>query len=329
MSAASARQPLRMDEHLRDARTGLILTSALSITPSEARQVRREHRAGSSTRLHRGVYAETRRLTSLTPRSRHLAHIHAIAETRRIRPIIGHLSAAVLWGMPIRPLMPATVHVVVPPDSGAHSKNGVSVHKEPLSDGDVVEFDGLLVTSPMRTLLDLARVSPFVTAVTALDFALHERRSKLFVPLKKTALLEEVASLGAVRGFSRALRAVEFSRPGADNAGETHSRIVIAELGFPTPELQVRHVNPRGGFYYVDFEWPEFRRIGEFDGRGKYLKPEYLDRMSPGDAVVEEKVREDHLRAQGNGVSRWCPGDVNKKRELRRILLEAGLHCSR
>jgi hypothetical protein len=318
-----------MNEHLRDARTGLILTSSLSITASEARQVRRDHRSGTSTRLHRGVYAETERVNSLTPRARHLAQIHAIVETRRIRPIIGHLSAAVFWGMPIRPSMPSTVHMVVPPSSGAHSKGGVTVHKEHLSDGDVVEVGGLLVTSPMRTLIDLARVSPFVTAVTALDFALHKKRSTLFVPLVKSEVLESVDALGAVRGYSRARRAVQFSRSGADNAGETHSRIVIAELGFPLPELQVRHVNPRGGYYYVDFEWPEFRRIGEFDGRGKYLKPEYLGRMSPGDAVVEEKIREDHLRAEGNGVSRWSPGEVNNRRELRRILLEAGLPCSR
>lgn len=318
-----------MTEHLRDVRTGLILTSAPSITPSEARQVRRDHRSGTSTRLHRGVYVETERVISLTPRVRHIAQIHAIVETRRIRPIIGHLSAAVFWGMPIRPSMPSTVHVVVPPSSGAHSKNGVTVHKELLSDEDVVEIGGLLVTSPLRTLIDLARVSPFVTAVTALDFALHERRSTLFAPIAKSAVLESVDSLDAVRGFSRARRAVEFSRSGADNAGETHSRIAIAELGFPSPELQVRHVNPRGGYYYADFEWPEFKRIGEFDGKGKYLKPEYLDRMSPGDAVVEEKIREDHLRAEGNGVSRWSPGDVNNRRELRRILLEAGLPCSR
>jgi hypothetical protein len=318
-----------MDEHLRDPRTGLILISSPAVTPSDARQVRREHRRGTSTRLHRGVYAESHRLATLTPRARHLAQVNAIVETRRIRPIIGHLSAAVFWGMPIRPAMPTTVHLIVPPGSGAHSKNGVTVHKELLAHGDVVEVNGLLVTSPLRTLLDLARVAHFVTAVTALDFALHERRSKLFLPLPKSALLEGVASLGAARGYSRARSAVEFSRPGADNPGETHSRIVIAELGFPVPELQVRHVNPRGGYYYVDFEWPEFRRIGEFDGKGKYLKPEYLDRMSPGDAVVEEKIREDHFRAQGHGVSRWGPGDVNGRRELRRILLEAGLPCSR
>ncbi|KJC64938.1 type IV toxin-antitoxin system AbiEi family antitoxin domain-containing protein [Agreia bicolorata] len=318
-----------MDEHLRDPRTGLILTSSSSITPSEARQVRRQHRLGSSTRLHRGVYAESERIADLTPRARHLAQVHAIVETRRIRPIIGHLSAAVLWGMPIRPAMPTTVHVVVPPDSSIRSKNGVTVHRERLLEEDIVDVGGLLVTSPLRTLIDLARISPFVTAVTALDFALHDRRSTLFRPLAKAELLAGVTALDAVRGTSRALRAVEFSRAGADNAGETHSRIVIAELGFPAPELQVRHVNPRGGYYYVDFEWPEFRRIGEFDGKGKYLKPEYLDRMSPGDAVFEEKIREDHLRSDGHGVSRWIPGDVNKRGRLRGILLEAGLPCSR
>jgi hypothetical protein len=318
-----------MNEHLRDPRTGLILISSPAVTESDARQVRRQNRSGLVVRLRRGVFADRARLAPLSPHGRHLAQVNAVAETRRIRPIIGHLSAAVFWHMPIRPAMPTTVHIVVPPDSHLRSKNGVTVHREALGDGDVVEVDGLLVTSPERTLLDLARTSPFITAVTALDFAVHARRAKLFRPIPKPTLLGLVESLGDVRGRARAARAVDFSRPGADNAGETHSRVVIAELGFPPPELQVRHVNPRGGYYYVDFEWPEFRRIGEFDGKSKYLKPEYLDRMSPGDAVVEEKIREDHLRAQGNEVSRWVPADVNNRRELRRILLEAGLPCSR
>jgi hypothetical protein len=318
-----------MDERLRDPRTGLILISSPSVDPGDARQVRRQNHLGATMRLHRGVYAESDRLLSLSPHFRHVAQVNAIVETRRIRPIIGHQSAAVIWGMPIRPHTPSSVHLVVPPDSNAHSKNGVTVHREALADGDVVEIGGLLVTSPQRTLLDLARVSPFITAVTALDFALHDRRPTRFTPVAKSALIDAIDSLAAVRGLRRARRAVEFSRPGADNAGETHSRIVVAELGFPPPELQVSHVNPRGGCYYVDFEWPEFRHIGEFDGRGKYLKPEYLDRMSPGDAVVEEKIREDHLRAEGKGVSRWGPADVNGRQGLRRILIDAGLPCSR
>jgi hypothetical protein len=262
-----------MDERLKDPRTGLILISSSAVDPGDARYVRRQNRLGAATRLHRGVYAESDRLADLTPHSRHVAQVHAIVETRRIRPIIGHQSAAVLWGMPIRPGMPASVHLVVPPDSNAHSKNGVTVHKEALADEDVVEFRGLLVTSPQRTLLELARVSPFVTAVTALDFALHDRRPLRFTPLVKSVLIEAVGSLTAVRGQSRARRAVEFSRPGADNAGETHSRIVIAELGFPAPELQVRHANPRGGHYYVDFEWPSSDASGSSMARESTSSP--------------------------------------------------------
>jgi hypothetical protein len=318
-----------MTEHLSDPRTGLILISSPAITESDARQVRRQNRRGSIVRLHRGVFVDSARLSELSPHGRHLAQVNAVAGTRRVRPIIGHLSAAVFWHMPIRPAMPTTVHIIVPPDSHVRSKNGVTAHRERLLDGDVVEVDGLLVTTPQRTLLDLARTSPFITAVTALDFAVHAKRAKLFKPIPKSTLVGLVEALGEVRGRARAARAVDFSRPGADNAGETHSRVVIAELGFPPPELQVRHVNPRGGYYYVDFEWTEFGRIGEFDGKSKYLKPEYLDRMSPGDAVVEEKIREDHLRAQGHGVSRWVPADVNDRRRLHRILLDAGLPCSR
>ncbi|TFB99968.1 hypothetical protein [Cryobacterium mannosilyticum] len=73
------------------------------------------------------------------------------------------------------------------------------------------------------------------------------------------------------------------------------SRAAIFELGFPDPLLQTCHLNPRGGFYFTDFEWPAYRLIGEFDGKGKYVKDEYLRGLTPGEAVHREKVREDDL----------------------------------
>ena len=60
---------------------------------------------------------------------------------------------------------------------------------------------------------------------------------------------------------------------------------------------------------YSDFGWPEQRTVGEFDGKVKYgrlLKPG----QDPGDAVFEEKLREDAFRARGWEVVRWTWTDL-------------------
>ena len=52
------------------------------------------------------------------------------------------------------------------------------------------------------------------------------------------------------------------------------------------------------------FGWEQLRTVREFDGRIKYgrcLRPG----QDPGDAVFEEKVREDALRDGGLQVVRW------------------------
>jgi hypothetical protein len=302
-----------------------ILVRSFNRPESEGRAIRRGSTAGVHVRLRRGFYADNDRWKGATRRDRHLAHVRAVVESRLAPPVIGHESAAVLWGFPLVETWPRAVHVIADPSSHARSKNGVVVHRELLEPEDVVEIDGMLVTRPLRTLLDLARAARFSTAVAAMDFALNPKRATAGLRVSSEALLTRLDSLDGGRGLVRAERAIRFARPLVDNPGETLSRIAIDALGFPEPELQLRHVNPRGGYYFTDFEWPHFCRIGEFDGRGKYLKPEYLREMSPGDAVYEEKIREDHLRAEGNGVARWGVPELRKPELLGGILLRAGL----
>jgi hypothetical protein len=59
----------------------------------------------------------------------------------------------------------------------------------------------------------------------------------------------------------------------------------------------------------VDFGWPELRTIGEFDGLVKYgrtLRPD----QDPVEVLVAEKLREDALRAEDLGVTRWIWSDL-------------------
>src|SRR6185312_16500578 len=63
----------------------------------------------------------------------------------------------------------------------------------------------------------------------------------------------------------------------------------------------------------TDFAWEAERLVGEFDGRIKYgrlLRPG----QDPGDAVFEEKLREDAIRDGGWKVARWTWADLARPR---------------
>ncbi|QTF70735.1 type IV toxin-antitoxin system AbiEi family antitoxin domain-containing protein [Arthrobacter woluwensis] len=124
----------------------------------------------------------------------------------------------------------------------------------------------------------------------------------------------------------RRLRAIlDFSDPGGFLPGESLSRVAMHRLGFPRPELQTRFADRVGLIGYTDFCWRSARVIGEFDGREKYVKPEYLRGPSTSDIVIAEKTREDRLRHLGFTVVRWVWADVQNPERLASLLRQAGL----
>jgi hypothetical protein len=82
-------------------------------------------------------------------------------------------------------------------------------------------------------------------------------------------------------------------------------------LGFEPPRLQTAILDNRGVAAYTDFEWPEDRLCGEFDGLVKYQKAEYLQGRTPSEVVVDEKTREDRIRATGRRVIRWTWTEIS------------------
>jgi hypothetical protein len=296
---------------------------ARDLDPDTLRQLQRCE-GTTSRRVRRGVYVAAEPWTAADTYSRHLTRVLAVDTTHR-HPVFGHVSAAAIWGLPLadRP-WPGEVHVIAASDSHARSKNGVVVHRQLVNDGDVIERDGLLVTTLERTVIDLARTMPFPVAVAAIDHSLYDKRARTHV-LTKEQLGESLLRTPNTNGRARARRAIDAARVGADNAGETLSRLAIVKLGFPEPLLQVRHVNPRGGFYYTDHEWPAHKAIAEFDGFGKYLGQALRLEQRAGDVVYEEKIREDHLRAENNGVARWGPPELRTPSEIARRLIRIGV----
>jgi hypothetical protein len=164
--------------------------------------------------------------------------------------------------------------------------------------------------------VDLAASLPFPQAVVVADWALGDGCSR-----------EHLADLAARLGGSTTLRArsvLAFADPRSGSPGESISRALIREIGFPRPALQVAFDDGFGLIGVVGFYWADHAVIGEFDGRVKTADPDLLHGRTAADVVVEEKRREDRLRALGPRVTRWEWEDLTRERLGRQLSL-AGL----
>jgi hypothetical protein len=96
-------------------------------------------------------------------------------------------------------------------------------------------------------------------------------------------------------------------------------------VGCPPPILQQSHFDDRGFIADTDFSWPEYGAVGEADGDIKYLDPAYRRGRSADQVVLDEKIREDRLRALPKVVARWRWPVALSPERLRHTLAAAGL----
>ena len=173
---------------------------------------------------------------------------------------------------------------------------------------------------PQRLDDDFLCAPPAWTALTAmLDYPLEGMvviaDSAQQHKLTNKTELTELAESWQRRRDTRALRvAVRLSDGRAANGGETLGRIVVFwRHGLPRPELQFRIDGPRGQLAFTDYVWEDYRVVGEFDGKRKYLRdvdPGTVSEVDPGEVVWREKQREDWLTACGWTVRRLVFADI-------------------
>jgi len=297
---------------------GVFTSEELTMHNLDPRTVARAAGRGDLVRVKRGAYCARTVWESVTETERHRMRVLAVSHSHP-GSIFSHRSAAVLLDLPIIGSWPSEVHVSAVRASGGRSEVGVRRHCRGIESHDWHEINGIRVTTVERTLIDLALVQQFRFAVAPVD---HSLKQKDTTREKLRAYLDE---LGTFRGLARVIRVFEFADARGMSPGESLSRATIHELGFPRPILQVEH-RENGRSEFTDFEWPTFGVIGEFDGRGKYLKEEYLRGQTTAQAVIAEKDREDRLRlATGSTFGRWGWEDALRVAPLRDILLQCGL----
>ncbi len=267
-------------------------------------------------RLRRGQYAPADALAAASSDERYLASVRA-AVAARPGAVLARESALALAGLPFG--RPTDVFTIGDPATSG-SKAGVRNSHVPIAEQDTAVIDGMACASVAHALADIARRGAQLDAVSATDAALRR------AAVSRDAILDALTRQGP-RGQRRARWVVDFADPRAESVGESWSRVVLARLGAPAPELQARIPTVTMGDRWVDFRWlrPGRRPLaGEFDGFVKYGVIAESRGSTGAKALFDEKRREDAIRSS-HDVARWVWGDLLGTPGLARILAAAGL----
>ena len=226
-------------------------------------------RRGRLHLVHRGVYAVGHKL--VTTRGSYFAALLAVDGA-----VLSHGTAAAIWDWRVD--RGRRVHVTASGDAGRRSRPGLVVHRCRIDSEQITQHDGLTVTRPERTLLDLAPV------------------------LDRAALEQCLARAVMLRHFDR--RAFEqLVRASPRRAGVPLLRELLPEWdGRSAPtrsvleerflelcrraELPRPLVNSLAEGFEVDFAWPGQRLIVEVDGYAFHASGSAFERDRARDAVL-------------------------------------------
>lgn len=274
---------------------------------------------GLWVRVRYGAYAPGETWAQMTSEERHVVTAKAAQRSMKGVAVLGHTSAALIHGMPVWGVDLNEIHLVRGArHRGSRHEAGVVHHAASLPDDHVVEVDGVLVTSPLRTLADMGRTVGFESAVVTMDAALHANLTS------KDALLDLLVAQNDWPGSRAGIRAAGFADGRSESVGESRGRVRVRETGLPIPELQVVLRNEFGEFVArCDWLFRDQQTVGEFDGRIKMRKAGEHGR-TPEEVLWQEKLREDAIRALGYEVVRVTWDDLERAPAwLRRKILAA------
>lgn len=178
--------------------------------------------------------------------------------------VVTDRTAAWLHGIDI---LPRWAMVRIPPievfgRTGSRLRRpGVASGTRQLRDDDVMVVDGVLVTTKLRTALDLGRSLNRFAALGALDAFLR-------AGVDHTELLGEVERYRGDRGVVQLRLLAPLADARAESPAESTLRLHWYDAGLPKPELQIWVYDDHGvAVFRIDLGLPELRYGAEYNGK--------------------------------------------------------------
>jgi very-short-patch-repair endonuclease len=279
---------------LAERQHGVIATAQLYSLGLSETQIAVRVRNGWLHRVHRGVYSVGRR--SLTPNGHWMAAVLASGESA----VLSHQAAGELWEvrrLTLRSGRKPSIDVTVRGGRGARGRGGIVVHRSPtLLDEEVATREGIPVTTPARTLLDLATVLPRRQLERAMDEA---ERLNICNEDDLEAIVGEHRGRAGAGILGAMLRDHRAGATATRNDLEEKFLALCRRYRFPQPGVNVPLLD-----YVVDFLWPEACLVVEVDGRETH---------GTRRAFQADRDRDGRLAVAGYRVLRFTWWDVTRR----------------
>jgi Transcriptional regulator, AbiEi antitoxin len=317
-------------EHLAVRRGGYFTRAEAYDCGYDDRAIQAAVRAGEWRRVRRGYYAPAALHDGLDDVGKHLVLCRIVQDRIGERVAITHVSASCAWGHDQWGWDTSIVQVTRLDGGAGRIEAGVRHHRAKLDESELVRINGLWVPGETRSVFEACTVVSVESGMCLASSALRAGR-----------ITEEMlddhgrSDRAVVWPRSRHARlAISLADGRLDSVGESRSFYMFWRHAMPEPELQYAMRTQDGRLLgYNDFAWPTYRHLGEFDGKRKYTRDIEPDE-DPGEVVFREKRREDEMRREGTGMSRWTWRDLHPEQQpitVRRIEREmqasARLYC--
>lgn len=227
----------------------------LRITPAELRAAVER---GQVRRLLRGVYVAAR-----VPESADL-RVRALRRVVSVGHIACDRTAAWLHGVDVHsggrsayltPIEVCALRGQVPTE-----RRNVHARTRDLRRDDIDEVGGVLVTTPLRTALDLGCILRRRDALAAID-QLRRRFG-----ISEADLRRSLVRYARRRGVVQLRQLVPLSDPRAESPRESWTRLAIIDAGLPAPVSQYMVETWEGSAFRLDHGYPHERVAVEYDG---------------------------------------------------------------
>jgi hypothetical protein len=158
-------------------------------------------------------------------------------------------------------------------------------------DSNAAVIDGLLVTSPIRTICDLAKFDDTDSILVSINHCLF---NDMF---SKERLMDEIEKQSGFKGKKVLTQVLKFATPKCESPLETIAWIALYDAGFVMPQQQVNIKDGQHFIGRVDMYWELRGRkiVLELDGRIKYKNGNDLFNRNGEDPFDLEKAREDKM----------------------------------
>lgn len=256
-------------------------------------------------RIRQGAYCHTPVWLNLSEEKRHLARAIAGHQLASGRTALSHVSACVAWGAPTWKVPLDLVHLTRLDGGASRIEAGVRHHVGALTDADVVDRDGFVVTEPTRSTLDCLGSLDVERGMVVGDWMFRQGLTDFE---QCAALKLEHNHWPSTRVLEVVLRLLDGR---AESPGESRLRYLCYVLGLPMPEPQFKIYDGSRLVAVTDLGWPEHGVYGEHDGQVKYGRA-----LRPGqdlqDVLFSEKRREDDVRrVTGGTMVRWTWSELH------------------